>query len=338
MKKFVLSILTLAAVALFAQPVFAEHSHDHGSAVQATAEETAEPAGMMNDHESMMQESMQKMRAQMEKIKQTKDPKKRQKLLQEHSKSMRDSIKMMREMMAGMTMECASGGAMGGGNMMGGDMAGGHKKCDRMKSDPQANQPEGNAEAAPPVAQSSPDQAATIDKTPADAVKKLWSCPMHPDVVQDHPGTCPLCGMDLVEMEQPGAAQAEHSHTMDGGMSSDCMKGSGMKDGCMGGGMKGDHKMGGCMGGDCMKGGGMKDGCMSGGMGGGMMGDHKMGECMKGGRMGGDCMKGSGMKGGCMGGGMKGQMRKMTDHHMGMMLMLMEQMIEHDEAAMAVRK
>lgn len=24
-----------------------------------------------------------------------------------------------------------------------------------------------------------------------------YSCPMHPEVVQDHPGTCPKCGMTL---------------------------------------------------------------------------------------------------------------------------------------------
>lgn len=34
------------------------------------------------------------------------------------------------------------------------------------------------------------------------AVKHLdptYVCPMHPNIVQDHPGTCPICGMDLVE-------------------------------------------------------------------------------------------------------------------------------------------
>jgi hypothetical protein len=28
---------------------------------------------------------------------------------------------------------------------------------------------------------------------------KLYYCAMHPDVVQDKPGKCPQCGMDLVE-------------------------------------------------------------------------------------------------------------------------------------------
>lgn len=32
-------------------------------------------------------------------------------------------------------------------------------------------------------------------------VKKVWACPMHPHILQDHPGSCPICGMDLVETE-----------------------------------------------------------------------------------------------------------------------------------------
>lgn len=35
---------------------------------------------------------------------------------------------------------------------------------------------------------------------------------MHPDVIQDHPGSCPICGMDLVEMEQPDTPQPAHGH------------------------------------------------------------------------------------------------------------------------------
>ena len=29
--------------------------------------------------------------------------------------------------------------------------------------------------------------------------EKMYTCPMHSDVMQDHPGKCPKCGMDLVE-------------------------------------------------------------------------------------------------------------------------------------------
>ncbi|HEX9241833.1 MAG TPA: efflux RND transporter periplasmic adaptor subunit [Anaeromyxobacter sp.] len=34
--------------------------------------------------------------------------------------------------------------------------------------------------------------------------KELWQCPMHPSVVQDHPGDCPICGMRLVKVEHGG--------------------------------------------------------------------------------------------------------------------------------------
>jgi Cu(I)/Ag(I) efflux system membrane fusion protein len=35
----------------------------------------------------------------------------------------------------------------------------------------------------------------------AQSAKRLWTCPMHPSIVQDHPGDCPICGMKLVPME-----------------------------------------------------------------------------------------------------------------------------------------
>ena len=33
------------------------------------------------------------------------------------------------------------------------------------------------------------------------AVHAVYQCPMHPQIVQDHPGTCPICGMTLVKAE-----------------------------------------------------------------------------------------------------------------------------------------
>lgn len=38
--------------------------------------------------------------------------------------------------------------------------------------------------------------------------KQMYQCPMHPQIIQDHPGTCPICGMDLVPMDGQEAASA----------------------------------------------------------------------------------------------------------------------------------
>jgi RND family efflux transporter MFP subunit len=43
----------------------------------------------------------------------------------------------------------------------------------------------------------------------ADASKTLYTCGMHPQVVQDHPGNCPICGMKLTPVrKQAGTAGA----------------------------------------------------------------------------------------------------------------------------------
>jgi Cu(I)/Ag(I) efflux system membrane fusion protein len=36
-----------------------------------------------------------------------------------------------------------------------------------------------------------------------------YTCPMHPTIVQDHPGECPICGMQLVRMQEGGSAKGE---------------------------------------------------------------------------------------------------------------------------------
>src|SRR5262249_7357435 len=47
--------------------------------------------------------------------------------------------------------------------------------------------------------------------TSADGARPVptgqYTCPMHPQVVQDHPGTCPICGMELV-LKRSDTAQA----------------------------------------------------------------------------------------------------------------------------------
>ncbi|MEZ0612289.1 efflux RND transporter periplasmic adaptor subunit, partial [Fibrella sp. WM1] len=35
-----------------------------------------------------------------------------------------------------------------------------------------------------------------------------YTCPMHPQIVQSEPGSCPICGMDLVKKAQPGAGDS----------------------------------------------------------------------------------------------------------------------------------
>ena len=35
-------------------------------------------------------------------------------------------------------------------------------------------------------------------KEATSSEKKMWTCSMHPQIRQDHPGACPICGMDLV--------------------------------------------------------------------------------------------------------------------------------------------
>jgi hypothetical protein len=32
-------------------------------------------------------------------------------------------------------------------------------------------------------------------ETKSQSGKQLWTCGMHPQVIQDHPGNCPICGM-----------------------------------------------------------------------------------------------------------------------------------------------
>jgi len=41
------------------------------------------------------------------------------------------------------------------------------------------------------------DLGAEADAAPEGA---MWTCPMHPEIVQDHPGSCPKCGMALEPM------------------------------------------------------------------------------------------------------------------------------------------
>jgi len=51
------------------------------------------------------------------------------------------------------------------------------------------------------VTNSAPANTNSASATPS-AVKQLYTCPMHPDVISDKPGQCPKCGMNLVPLEK----------------------------------------------------------------------------------------------------------------------------------------
>lgn len=40
----------------------------------------------------------------------------------------------------------------------------------------------------------------------AESKPELWTCSMHPEIIKDKPGTCPICGMDLVRKEENSVA------------------------------------------------------------------------------------------------------------------------------------
>lgn len=56
-----------------------------------------------------------------------------------------------------------------------------------------------------PVPKADHDHGAASATAPK---QQMYQCPMHPQILQDHPGTCPICGMDLVPMDGSGTAAA----------------------------------------------------------------------------------------------------------------------------------
>lgn len=43
--------------------------------------------------------------------------------------------------------------------------------------------------------------------------EQMWTCPMHPQIQKPEPGNCPICGMELVPMENSGGAQQTFTMT-----------------------------------------------------------------------------------------------------------------------------
>jgi Cu+-exporting ATPase len=60
----------------------------------------------------------------------------------------------------------------------------------------------------------SDDQAGHAAAAPAGA-GTLWTCPMHPQIVRDAPGSCPICGMALEPMIPAAEGEAENPELRD---------------------------------------------------------------------------------------------------------------------------
>lgn len=80
----------------------------------------------------------------------------------------------------------------------------------------QAAEPPAPPAAAPAPTATAPTATAPTAKAPTaetPAEGQLYTCPMHPDVMQHAPGSCPTCGMNLVPAEghDQGDAPAEEA-------------------------------------------------------------------------------------------------------------------------------
>ena len=42
-----------------------------------------------------------------------------------------------------------------------------------------------------------------------DAPKEFYTCSMHPQVIEHHPGNCPICGMKLIKKNLIGLERAQ---------------------------------------------------------------------------------------------------------------------------------
>jgi len=85
----------------------------------------------------------------------------------------------------------------------------------------------------------------TNEPTPEKAAGTGYTCPMHPEIHSDKPGSCPKCGMFLVpEVKQ--ASQAEDDEDAECGCEGEGHKAD---DGCCGGSHHHGKAEGGCCGG-----------------------------------------------------------------------------------------
>lgn len=52
------------------------------------------------------------------------------------------------------------------------------------------------------------ENTATPEVSDVHEKSEEWTCSMHPQIRQDHPGSCPICGMDLIPVEESGEADS----------------------------------------------------------------------------------------------------------------------------------
>ncbi len=57
------------------------------------------------------------------------------------------------------------------------------------------------------------DKIVKADITAGNQSSKKYTCPMHPQIVQDGPGKCPLCGMTLVPLIKTSSKDGHESHS-----------------------------------------------------------------------------------------------------------------------------
>jgi len=55
------------------------------------------------------------------------------------------------------------------------------------------------------------DETSTAEPEAPEAPPQLWTCGMHPQVIQDHPGQCPICHMALTPLEVEAPTKAAPS-------------------------------------------------------------------------------------------------------------------------------
>jgi hypothetical protein len=69
-----------------------------------------------------------------------------------------------------------------------------------MDDDPAANLDNQNSSESVPDTNMKNMSGMNVPKTPSTSTanKVIYTCRMHPEVQQDHPGKCPKCGMTLV--------------------------------------------------------------------------------------------------------------------------------------------